>query len=44
MKEKETKKNSNAGLITLVICGLVTVAIIVACVFFPDEVFGIFLK
>ena len=38
------EKNSNTGLITLFICGILTIAIIIACVFFPDEVFGIFLK
>lgn len=42
--EKEKNKNSNAGLICLLVCGVIAVGLIVACVFFPDEVFGIFLK
>ncbi|MGN1358249.1 MAG: hypothetical protein ACI4WU_02660 [Bacilli bacterium] len=44
-KEKnESKGNNNTGIITLVICSIITLAIIVACVFFPDEIFGIFNK
>ena len=42
MEKKE--KNSNTGLIALIVCGIITVAIIVGCIFFPDEIFGIFLK
>ena len=38
------EKNSNIGLITLVICGVIAIALIVGCVFFPDELFGLFLK
>lgn len=38
------EKNPNSGLITLLICGLIAVALIVGCVFFPDEIFGIFLS
>ena len=41
---KNKEKNSNAGLITLMICGVVAVALIVGCVFFPDVIFGIFAK
>ena len=37
-------KNSKVGLITLIICGIITIGIIVACVFFPNEIFGIFVK
>lgn len=47
MKNKEkkaSKENNNTGVITLVICSIITLAIIVACVFFPDEIFGIFTK
>ena len=40
----EKKDNSHKGLVTLIICGIITIGIIVACVFFPDEVFGIFIK
>ena len=36
------KKNSNVGIITLIICGIITVALIVGCVFFPEQLFGIF--
>jgi len=38
------EKNSKAGLITLIICGILTIVIVIACVFFPEEVFGIFNK
>ena len=38
------EKNSNKGLITLLICGVLAVGIIIACVFFPEEIFGIFMK
>ena len=37
------EKNSNAGVITLIVCGLLAVALIVGCVFFPEVIFGIFL-
>lgn len=39
---KEKKKNENAGLITLIVCGLLAMALIVACVFFPEQLFGLF--
>ena len=38
------EKASNKGVIAMIICGIIAMAIIVACVFFPEEVFGIFLK
>ena len=38
MKEKDSK----LGLIILIVCGILTIAIVVACVFFPEEVFGLF--
>lgn len=41
-KKKET--NSNAGLVTLIVCGLLAVALIIGCVFFPDQIFGLFTK
>lgn len=41
-KKKETK--SNIGLITLTICGLLTIILIIGCVFFPDKIFGLFTK
>ena len=40
MAKKE--KNSNGGLITLIVCGSIALALIIACVFFPDQLFGIF--
>lgn len=38
------EKNSNGGLIALVVCGGIAIALIVGCVFFPDEIFGMFIK
>lgn len=37
------EKNPNAGVITLIVCGLLAVALIVGCVFFPDVIFGFLL-
>ena len=37
-------KNSNKGLIALIICGVIAIALIIACVFFPEEFFGLFIK
>ena len=42
MKNSETKKNGKSGIITLIICGIIAMGLIVACVFFPDELFGLF--
>lgn len=39
-----TQKNGNTGMIILVVCGLLAVALIVGCVFFPKEIFGLFMK
>lgn len=36
------ENNNNKGLVALIICGVLTIAIIVACVFFPEEFFGLF--
>lgn len=41
---KQKAKNSSAGLITLMVCGLLAVALIVGCVFFPEVIFGLFFK
>ncbi len=41
MKKKESGSN---GLAILAICGVLALALIVVCVFFPDEFFGLFLK
>lgn len=38
------KKENNKGLIILTICGVLAAALIIGCVFFSDEIFGIFLK
>lgn len=41
-KKKET--NSNTGLTILIICGVLALALIVGCIFFPDEIFGMLRK
>ena len=41
---KNKEKNPNTGVIVLIICGLAALALIIGCVFFPDAIFGIFLK
>ncbi len=38
------KGNNNKGLKTLIICGIITVAIIIICVCFPEQFFGLFSK
>ena len=38
--KKETK--SHGGVIALSICGIITIAIIICCVFFPEQIFGMF--
>lgn len=40
---KQKEISSNKGLIILMICGVLAVALIVACVFFPDVIFGMFM-
>ena len=37
-------KQSNKGLIALIICGVLSIALAVACIFFPEEFFGLFIK
>lgn len=37
---KKSGDNSNTGLVILMVCGLIAVALIIACVFFPDTIFG----
>lgn len=34
------KPETNTGLKVLAVCGIIAVILIVACVFFPDQVFG----
>ena len=41
-KETNNEKASNKGLITLIICGLLAVALMVGCIFFPEQLFGLF--
>jgi len=36
------KSNNNKGLKTLIICGIITAIIIIICVFFPEQFFGLF--
>ena len=43
-KDKKAKNGENTGLITLFVCGILAMAIIVGCVFFSDEIFGIILN
>lgn len=41
---KQTKDiSTNKGVIILMVCGIIAVALIVACVFFPDVLFGLFM-
>lgn len=41
-KETNKEKNNNTGLVTLIICGVLAIALMVGCIFFPDQLFGIF--
>ena len=41
-KKKETTPKT--GAVVLMICGIIAAAMMVGCVFFPDEIFGIFLN
>lgn len=38
------QNGNDTGLKVLAICGIIAVVIIVACVFFPDVIFGLFIK
>ncbi len=38
------EKKGNKGLVILIICGVLALALIIACVFFPEQFFGPFLK
>ena len=37
-------KESNKGLVALIVCGVLSIALAVACIFFPEEFFGLFIK
>ena len=41
---KNQEKNNNKGFKLLIACGIITIIIIVLCVFFPEEFFGLFSK
>lgn len=41
---KKQGQNSYTGLIILTICGIIALALIIGCVFFPDVIFGLFTK
>ena len=43
-KELQKEKNGNGGLVTLIICGLIAAALMVGCIFFPDQLFGLLKK
>lgn len=43
MKKKE-ESGSNKGLFTLIVCGIIALGLIIACVFFPEQFFGLFQK
>lgn len=36
--------SSHKGLIILMVCGITAVALIIGCVFFPEELFGFLLS
>lgn len=38
--KKESKMHG--GIIALIICSILTICIIAACIFFPEQVFGLF--
>jgi len=38
------KPESNTGVKILAICGIIAIVLIVACVFFPDVIFGLLLN
>ena len=37
------QKEGNFGIKVLMICGIIAVVLIIACVFFPDVIFGMFM-
>ena len=37
-------KQDDKGIRILLICGVIAMALIIGCIFFSDEIFGIFLK
>lgn len=43
MAKQPKEISTNKGVIILMICGIIAVALIIACVFFPDVIFGLFM-
>lgn len=41
---KQQNKKKNTGALILMFCGAIAVALIIGCVFFSEELFGLFLK
>ena len=41
---KKKEMTSNKGVAILMICGVIAVALIIGCVFFPNELFGFLLS
>jgi len=41
---KKEKNKVNGGIITLIVCGVIAMILVIGCMFFPDEIFGIFTK
>jgi len=39
---EKKKDNGKTGIVTLIICGIVAMALIIACVFFQEKLFGLF--
>ena len=38
------KQENNKGIKILAICGIIALILMIICIFFPDEFFGLFLK
>lgn len=43
MAKQPKEMSTNKGLVILMVCGVIAVALIIACVFFPDAIFGLFM-
>ena len=41
---KKKEGNPNAGIKVLMVCEIIAVILIIACVFFPDVLFGLFMQ
>lgn len=38
---KKNKGESNTGATILIVCGIIAIIIIAACIFFPEQLFGL---